>query len=49
MIYKSDWLIISFKSFVLLGYWNVGLLTTVFIAEKELAAPEASELELGIP
>ena len=24
MIQKSDWLIISFKSFDLLGYWNVG-------------------------
>lgn len=24
MLYKSDWLTICFKNFVLLGYWNVG-------------------------
>jgi hypothetical protein len=28
LTHKSDWLIISFKSFDLLGSWNVGLPTT---------------------
>ena len=27
LIYKSDWLLLSFKSFDLLGHWKVGLLT----------------------
>ena len=47
MIHKYDWFIISFKSFVLLGYWNVGLPTTgVYV--KEHVAPETGEPELGI-
>ena len=33
MIHKSDWLIISFKSFDLLGYWNVGPITGVHCGE----------------
>ena len=33
LIHKSDWLIVRFKSFALLGYWNVGLL----MAERELS------------
>lgn len=47
MIYKYNWLIISSKSFVLLGYWKERLRPQGFINEKELAAPEARELGLG--
>jgi hypothetical protein len=51
LIHKSDWLIISFKSFDLLGYWYVGppppSRLQEFMAEKELAEPETSKPELG--
>jgi hypothetical protein len=43
LIHKSDWLIIRFKSFALLGYWYVGLL----MAERELEAPGTSEPDAG--
>ena len=39
MIHKSDWLIIRFKSFALLGYWNVG----PQMVERKLEATGTSE------
>jgi hypothetical protein len=47
LVHKSDWLIISFKSFDLLGYWNVGPPLQELMVEKELVAQETSEPDVG--
>ena len=39
MVHKSDWLIIRFKSFALLGSWNVEPL----MEERELVLPGTSK------
>lgn len=49
MIHKSDGLIISFKSFVSLGYWNVGLQITRVYGCEGAGDYETGELGRGSP
>jgi hypothetical protein len=47
LIRKSDWLIISFKSFDLLGYWNVGLPITGVYGGEGTIGPRDKQARAG--